>query len=112
MSAHAWTTEQDSGGWEEHTRARTKEFLTQGVPLVGTLVFGAVVGQATTLLVSRLGTDAVAATTGRVLGVRPRQSVRQVRVSPFHSLESGGFTFHVSSFLFVRPTSKRGARVD
>jgi Na+-driven multidrug efflux pump len=43
--------------------SRTKEFLTQGVPLVGTLVFGAVVGQATTLLVSRLGTDAVAATT-------------------------------------------------
>ena len=32
---------------------------------MGTLVFGAVVGQATTLLVSRLGTDAVAATTGR-----------------------------------------------
>lgn len=52
-------------GWrlEEHTWTRTKEFLTQGVPLVGTLVFGAVVGQATTLLVSRLGTDAVAATT-------------------------------------------------
>ena len=52
-------------GWKlkEHTWARTKEFLTQGVPLVGTLVFGAVVGQATTLLVSKLGTDAVAATT-------------------------------------------------
>ena len=52
-------------GWKlgEHTWARTKEFLSQGVPLVGTLVFGAVVGQATTLLVSRLGTDAVAATT-------------------------------------------------
>ena len=52
-------------GWkpEEHTKARTLEFLKQGLPLVGTLVFGAVVGQATTLLVSRLGTDAVAATT-------------------------------------------------
>jgi MATE family multidrug resistance protein len=52
-------------GWDmrEHTWPRTKEFLTQGVPLVGTLVFGAVVGQATTLLVSKLGTDAVAATT-------------------------------------------------
>ena len=49
--------------WEEHTKARTLEFLKQGLPLVGTLVFGAVVGQATTLLVSRLGTDAVAATT-------------------------------------------------
>jgi len=47
----------------EHTWARTAEFLKQAVPLVGTLIFGAVVGQATTLLVSRLGTDAVAATT-------------------------------------------------
>jgi len=52
-------------GWslKEHTGTRTKEFLKQALPLVGTLVFGAVVGQATTLLVSRLGTDAVAATT-------------------------------------------------
>ena len=52
-------------GWRasEHTRARTAEYLKQAVPLVGTLVFSAVVGQSTTLLVSRLGTDAVAATT-------------------------------------------------
>jgi MATE family multidrug resistance protein len=52
------------GGWrlEHHTRRRTLEFLKQAVPLVGTLVFGAAVGQATTLLVSRLGVDAVAAT--------------------------------------------------
>ena len=41
----------------------TCEFLKQGVPLVGTLVFSATVSQATTLLVSKLGTDAVAATT-------------------------------------------------
>ena len=34
-------------GWkpEEHTKARTLEFLKQGLPLVGTLVFGAVVGR-------------------------------------------------------------------
>jgi MATE family multidrug resistance protein len=52
------------GGWSRrhHTKARTLEFLRQATPLVGTLVFGAVVGQATTLLVSKLGTDAVAAT--------------------------------------------------
>ena len=52
------------GGWSfrHHTRARTVEFLRQAAPLVGTLVFGVVVGQATTLLVSKLGTDAVAAT--------------------------------------------------
>tara|TARA_B110000977_G_scaffold189846_2_gene259911 strand:+ start:8506 stop:10548 length:2043 start_codon:yes stop_codon:yes gene_type:complete len=57
------------GGWgikslrKHHTYAVTKEFLKQGVPLVGTLVFSATVSQATTLLVSKLGTDAVAATT-------------------------------------------------
>ena len=53
------------GGWRmhHHTRRRTSEFLKQAVPLAGTLVFGAAVGQATTLLVSRLGVDAVAATT-------------------------------------------------
>ena len=53
------------GGWrvKHHTRRRTWEFLKQAVPLAGTLVFGAAVGQATTLLVSRLGVDAVAATT-------------------------------------------------
>ena len=52
-------------GWRasEHTPARTAEYLKQAVPLVGTLVFSAVVSQSTTLLVSRLGTDAVAATT-------------------------------------------------
>ena len=53
------------GGWRaaEHTSARTREYLSQAVPLVGTLVFSAIVGQSTTLLVSRLGVDAVAATT-------------------------------------------------
>ena len=52
------------GGWalKHHTRKRTAEFLKQALPLVGTLLFGAATGQATTLLVSRLGEDAVAAT--------------------------------------------------
>ena len=52
------------GGWalKHHTRKRTAEFLKQALPLVGTLLFGAATGQATTLLVSRLGVDAVAAT--------------------------------------------------
>ena len=48
---------------KHHPSAVTCEFLKQGVPLVGTLVFSATVSQATTLLVSKLGTDAVAATT-------------------------------------------------
>jgi len=52
LGAHAWAL---------HTKARTCEFLTQALPLVGNILFQCIIGQSTTLLISQLGTDAVAA---------------------------------------------------
>ena len=44
-----------------HTWQRTCEFLRQALPLVGNILFQCIIGQSTTLLISQLGTDAVAA---------------------------------------------------
>ena len=49
-------------GWsfEHHTWERTKEFMMQSVPNVGTLLFQCCTSQATTVLVGRLGDEAIA----------------------------------------------------
>jgi MATE family multidrug resistance protein len=44
-----------------HTAARTKEFMKQSIPNIGTLLFQSVAGQATTVLVGRLGELSIAA---------------------------------------------------
>lgn len=44
-----------------HTKERTKEFLKQSLPNVGTLIFGSISSQATTLLLGQLGEGAIAA---------------------------------------------------
>jgi multidrug resistance protein, MATE family len=46
--------------WSYHTKDRTVEFLQQALPNVGTLLFQQVASQATTVLVGRLGTTAIA----------------------------------------------------
>ena len=50
-------------GWslEHHTWDRTKEFMKQSVPNIGTLLFQCCTSQATTVLVGRLGEGAIAA---------------------------------------------------
>ena len=52
-------------GWDMsmHTRARVKEFLVQSLPRVGTNIFQSVIGQSTTILISQLGPEAIAAST-------------------------------------------------
>ena len=47
--------------WQHHTAARTTEFLKQSVPNIGTLLFQSLASQATTVLVGRLGTTSIAA---------------------------------------------------
>ena len=47
--------------FRHHTRARTIEFMKQTLPNIGTLIFQACASQATTLLVTRLGEKALAA---------------------------------------------------
>jgi multidrug resistance protein, MATE family len=46
--------------WRHHTRDRTIQFLTQSLPNVGTLLLQQVAGQATTVLVAKLGTNNIA----------------------------------------------------
>ena len=55
----AWPEE----GWSmvHHTKERTKEFMTQSLPNIGTLLFQAFASQATTVLVGRLGQLPIAA---------------------------------------------------
>jgi len=50
-------------GWslKNHTFTRTKEFMKQSLPNIGTLLFQTCTNQATTVLVGRLGEDAIAA---------------------------------------------------
>jgi len=50
-------------GWaiQHHTLHRTKEFMKQSVPNIGTLLFQAAASQATTVLVGRLGQLSIAA---------------------------------------------------
>ena len=52
-------------GWDlsMHTKTRMKEFLMQSLPRVGTNIFQSVIGQSTTILISQLGAEAVAAST-------------------------------------------------
>lgn len=49
-------------GWslENHTLSRTKEFMKQSLPNIGTLLFQTCTSQATTVLVGRLGEDCIA----------------------------------------------------
>lgn len=51
------------GGWsmEHHTLARTREFMKQSLPNLGTLLFSVISSQATTVLTGRLGERAMAA---------------------------------------------------
>jgi MATE family multidrug resistance protein len=51
------------GGWsfKHHTKDRTKEFMKQSLPNIGTLLFQAFASQATTVLVGRLGELSIAA---------------------------------------------------
>ena len=44
-----------------HTKERTKEFMTQSIPNIGTLLFQAFASQAQTVLVGRLGELPIAA---------------------------------------------------
>jgi len=55
----AWPEE----GWsvKHHTKERTKEFMTQSIPNIGTLLFQAFASQAQTVLVGRLGQLPIAA---------------------------------------------------
>ena len=55
----AWPEE----GWSfvHHTKERTKEFMTQSIPNIGTLLFQAFASQAQTVLVGRLGELPIAA---------------------------------------------------
>ena len=50
-------------GWslESHTWDRTKEFMKQSLPNIGTLLFQTTINQSTTVLVGRLGEGAIAA---------------------------------------------------
>lgn len=50
-------------GWsfQNHTKDRTKEFMKQALPNIGTLLFQCAAGQATTVLVGRLGELSIAA---------------------------------------------------
>jgi Na+-driven multidrug efflux pump len=50
-------------GWSfrHHTWDRTKEFMKQSLPNIGTLLFQTCASQATTILVGRLGEGAIAA---------------------------------------------------
>jgi len=49
-------------GWsfEHHTLERTKEFMKQSIPNIGTLLFQCCTSQATTVLIGRLGDAAIA----------------------------------------------------
>lgn len=47
--------------WTHHTKERTMEFMKQSIPNIGTLVFQVAAGQATTVLVGRLGELSIAA---------------------------------------------------
>jgi MATE family multidrug resistance protein len=47
--------------WSHHTRARTREFLAQAVPNVGTALFEACTLQVQTILVGRMGGLSIAA---------------------------------------------------
>jgi len=47
--------------WAFLQPSRVRRFLVQAMPLIGTLLFQSVVGQATTLMVAKLGTLAIAA---------------------------------------------------
>ena len=58
---HKNTWPEDGWSLQHHTAARTKEFMKQSIPNIGTLLFQAVAGQATTVLVGRLGELSIAA---------------------------------------------------
>jgi len=59
---HHKATWPDAGlSLEHHTWDRTKEFMKQSLPNLGTLLFSVISGQATTVLVGRLGERAIAA---------------------------------------------------
>lgn len=59
---HHISTWPDAGlSLEHHTIARTKEFMKQSLPNLGTLLFSVISGQATTVLVGRLGERSIAA---------------------------------------------------
>jgi len=59
--AHLPTFPTNTNWWQEHTTARTCEFLKQAVPNIGTLLFQVLSSQATTVLVGRLGELSIAA---------------------------------------------------
>lgn len=58
---HLTTWPDDGWSLRHHTWSRTKEFLSQALPNIGTLLFQTCAGQATTVLVGRLGQRAIAA---------------------------------------------------
>ena len=59
---HHVNTWPDTGlSFQHHTLARTKEFMKQSLPNLGTLLFSVISSQATTVLVGRLGERAIAA---------------------------------------------------
>ena len=58
---HLNTWPEDGWSFKHHTLERTKEFMKQSLPNIGTLLFQTTVNQATTVLVGRLGEGAIAA---------------------------------------------------
>jgi len=58
---HLATWPDDGWSFKHHTWARTKEFMKQSLPNIGTLLFQCLASQATTVLVGRLGDGPIAA---------------------------------------------------
>jgi len=59
---HHLNTWPDAGwSFSHHTKERTMEFMKQSLPNIGTLLFQCASGQATTVLMGRLGEQAIAA---------------------------------------------------
>jgi MATE family multidrug resistance protein len=58
---HLATWPDDGWSFRHHTWDRTKEFMKQSLPNIGTLLFQTCASQATTVLVGRLGDGAIAA---------------------------------------------------
>eukprot|EP00934_Nitzschia_sp_Nitz4_P003622 Nitzschia sp. Nitz4//scaffold27_size158506//28812//30488//NITZ4_002582-RA/size158506-processed-gene-0.6-mRNA-1//1//CDS//3329545434//3612//frame0 len=58
---HVNTWPDDGLSFSHHTWERTQEFMKQSLPNLGTLLFSVISGQATTVLLGRLGEGAIAA---------------------------------------------------
>ena len=78
-------------GWSfrHHTWDRTKEFMKQSLPNIGTLLFQTCASQATTILVGRLGEGAIAASSALSTVSYPLWGTLGVTASTISSVRTG-----------------------